>query len=56
MTVELLQATLVALPGTLLGTWLGRRAYDRLSDARFAQVVLVVLLISGTMLIVSALR
>jgi hypothetical protein len=56
MTVELLKATLVALPGTLLGTWLGRRAYDRLSDARFAQVVLVVLLISGTMLIVSALH
>lgn len=56
MTWELLQATLIALPGTLLGTWIGRRTYERLNDARFAQVVLVVLLLSGTMLIVSALR
>lgn len=56
MTWELLQATLVALPGTLLGTWIGRRAYERLNDARFAQVVLIVLLIAGTMLIISSLR
>lgn len=56
MTMELLQATLVALPGTILGTWLGRRAYDRLSDARFAQIVLAVLLVCGLMLIYSGLR
>ena len=56
MTWDLLQATLVALPGTLLGTWIGRRTYERLNDARFAQVVLVVLLLSGTMLVISALR
>lgn len=54
MSIELLQATLIALPGTLVGTWIGRRAYDRLSDARFAQIVLVVLLVCGIMLIVSA--
>ena len=56
MTAELLQATLVALPGTLLGTWLGRRAYEHLSDARFAQAVLIVLFLSGVMLIYTGLR
>jgi uncharacterized protein len=40
-----------ALPGTLSGAWLGVRAYRRLSDHRFHQIVLYLLCISGLTLI-----
>lgn len=43
---------LVALPGTLIGAWLGRRLFDRLGDHRFDQVVLVLLLLSGLSIVV----
>lgn len=56
MTLELLKATLMALPGTVIGSWLGRVVYDRVNDARFAQIVLAVLMLAGAMLIYSGLR
>jgi hypothetical protein len=36
-----------ALPGTLLGVWLGSLLYPRLDDRRFDRIALVVLLVSG---------
>jgi hypothetical protein len=43
----LLVALALAVPGTLLGSWLGLAFYRRLDDRRFDRVVLVVLLLSG---------
>ena len=51
LTAELGRLTLVALPGTLTGAWLGARAYRRLSDKRFHEVVLGLLGVSGLTLI-----
>lgn len=42
---------LLALPGTLSGAWLGARAYRRLSDHHFHQIVLCLLGFSGLTLI-----
>jgi len=53
MTTEVGRLTLVALPGTLLGAWMGRKTYGRLDDGRFNQVVLVLLLVSGVSIIVT---
>ena len=44
-----------AFPGTVLGSWLGARAYRRLSDARFHLLILVLLGLSGLGLIWPAL-
>ncbi len=54
MTLELGRLFLVALPGTVVGAWLGRKLYNRLNDRRFDTAVLVLLLISGCSLLVSA--
>jgi uncharacterized membrane protein YfcA len=51
MTWEVGRLTLIALPATLIGAWLGRKVYDRLGDGRFNQVVLGLLLVSGAMII-----
>lgn len=51
MTMELGELVLIALPGTLLGSYIGRRAYSKLDTAKFEKAVLVVLLISGCMLV-----
>lgn len=56
MTLELLKVTAIAFPGTVIGSWLGRKVYDRLSDARFGQIVLMLLLLAGIMLIYTGLR
>jgi uncharacterized protein len=53
MTFEVGRLTLVAFPGTLLGSWLGRKTYNKLGDGRFNQVVLVLLLLSGVSIIVT---
>lgn len=45
--VRFLLALAVAVPGTLLGSWLGVRLYQRLDDRRFDRIVLIVLLLSG---------
>jgi len=52
LTAELWQLVLIALPGTILGSWIGRRVYNVLDSAKFEKAVLVVLLLSGCMLLV----
>jgi uncharacterized membrane protein YfcA len=49
--LRFLLAMAVAVPGTLLGSWLGVALYHRLDDRRFDRVVLFVLLVSGAGLI-----
>jgi uncharacterized protein len=44
-------AILAALPGTILGAWLGARAYTRVSDRRFRQLILLLLCLSGAVLV-----
>ena len=56
LTPKLLAASLAALPATFLGAWAGRRLYDRLDDRQFHRTVLLVLLLSGCVLTVTALR
>jgi hypothetical protein len=47
ITWEVVRTALFALPGTLIGAWLGARAYRALSDRNFHDVVLVLLFLSG---------
>ncbi len=51
LTGEVGSYVLVALPGTLIGAWLGRKIYNRLKDDRFDRLVLVFLLLSGLSII-----
>ena len=51
LTVELGKLTLITLPGTLIGSWLGVRAYGRLSDHMFHKTVLSLLGASGLILV-----
>ena len=44
----------LALPGTLLGAWLGVRTYRRLSDRNFNDLIMAMLLISGVTLVIAA--
>ncbi len=48
------EATLAALPGTLGGAWLGARIYRRLGDQGFQRIIMVLLLVAGLSLIVTA--
>ena len=52
---ELIWYALIALPGTLIGAWLGTRTYRALSDRNFRDVVLGLLFLSGAGLVWSAL-
>jgi len=52
VTPAVLEAAALALPGTLAGAWLGARAYGRMSDRVFRQVVIVLLGVSGLVLVV----
>lgn len=45
---------LIAFPGTLVGAWLGTRAYRALSDGNFRDVVLGLLFLSGAGLVWSS--
>ena len=56
MTAELGRLILFALPGTIIGAWLGRRTYAVLDNANFERVVLSLLMLSGFMLLISALK
>ena len=56
MTIELAELVLVALPGTVIGSWIGRRAYDKLNAAKFEKAVLVVLFLSGFALLLGGLQ
>jgi uncharacterized protein len=55
VTAEVLRLALLALPATLLGTWLGVRSYHALSDRNFRDVVLGLLFLSGVVLVWSSL-
>jgi len=50
LTAEIGRLTLICLPGTVLGVWLGVRAYGRVDDRQFRHIVLWLLLASGTVL------
>ncbi len=56
ISFELGRLVLIALPGTLVGAWLGRKTYNWLGDDRFNQVVLLLLLLSGISIIVTSSR
>ena len=45
---------LLALPGTLIGAWLGARTYHGLNDRNFCDVVLGLLFLSGLGLVWSS--
>ncbi|HVD84309.1 MAG TPA: sulfite exporter TauE/SafE family protein [Bradyrhizobium sp.] len=47
ITSEVVWLALLALPASLLGAWLGARAYHALSDRNFRDVVLGLLFLSG---------
>ena len=51
LTQETLMLAAVALPGTVLGTWIGTRTYRRVGETGFRRVVLILLLISGLALV-----
>jgi uncharacterized membrane protein YfcA len=44
---EVIWLALLAFPGTMIGAWLGTRAYHALSDQNFSDVVLGLLVLSG---------
>lgn len=47
LTAEVWRLTLVCLPGTLIGAWIGSRTYGRIDDRRFRLIVLWLLLGAG---------
>ena len=51
LTAEVGWATIAALPGTMVGAWLGGRVYRRLSDRHFHNVILGLLGFSGVTLL-----
>jgi uncharacterized membrane protein YfcA len=50
ITAEVGRLTLICLPGTIVGVWLGVRAFGRVDDRQFRRVVLWLLLASGIVL------
>lgn len=50
LTAEVGRLTLLCLPGTVLGVWLGVKAYGRVDDRQFRRLVLWLLLASGILL------
>jgi uncharacterized membrane protein YfcA len=55
ITQDVVRFALFALPGTILGAWLGGRTYRALSDRNFRDVVLGLLFLSGVGLVWSSL-
>ncbi len=51
LTAEVGRLTLICLPGTLLGVWLGVKVYGRVDDRQFRRLVLWLLLASGSVLV-----
>lgn len=49
---DVIKLFLLGLPVLILGTWLGLKLYGRLDEARFRQIVLVLLLLSGISLVI----
>jgi uncharacterized membrane protein YfcA len=56
ITREIMWLTLLTLPATITGAWLGTRTYHALSDNDFRDVVLGILFLSGIVLVWSSLR
>jgi uncharacterized membrane protein YfcA len=56
ITVETMQLFLIGLPVLALGTWLGWALYGKLDESAFRRIVLILLLVSGVTLILSAFR
>jgi uncharacterized membrane protein YfcA len=54
VTPDVAKFALFALPGTILGSWLGARTYRALSDKNFRDVVLGLLFLSGVGLVWSS--
>jgi uncharacterized membrane protein YfcA len=53
---EVIWLALLAFPGTMIGAWLGARAYHALSDQNFRDVVLGLLVLSGIGLVWSSIH
>jgi uncharacterized protein len=53
---QVIWLALLALPGTIVGAWLGARIYHALSDQNFRDVVLALLFVSGVGLVWSSLH
>jgi uncharacterized protein len=53
---EVIWLALLAFPGTMIGAWLGARAYHALSDRNFRDVVLGLLVLSGVGLLWSGIH
>lgn len=53
VTADTIKLFLFGLPVLLAGTWLGMKLYGRLDETAFRKVVLVLLLLSGTALVVA---
>jgi uncharacterized membrane protein YfcA len=51
MSREVIWLFVTALPVLLAGTWLGLKLYGRLDEVQFRKIVLILLLASGTMLL-----
>jgi uncharacterized membrane protein YfcA len=51
---DILKLFLMGLPALLLGLWVGVRLYGKLGDAAFRKAILILLLISGSSLVVPA--
>lgn len=56
LEARVLWLALLALPGTIVGAWLGARLYAALSDKNFSDVVLGLLFLSGVGLVWSSLH
>jgi uncharacterized protein len=53
VTADILKLFVLGLPALLAGTWLGLKLYGRLDEAAFRKIVLVLLLVSGTALVLT---
>jgi uncharacterized membrane protein YfcA len=53
---DVLALAAIGLPFLIGGTWLGLRLYGRLDEAGFRRIVLMLLLLSGGVLVIQALR
>jgi uncharacterized membrane protein YfcA len=51
VTREIALLFLLGLPALLAGTWLGLRLYEKLNEAQFRKLVLLLLLVSGVVLL-----
>ena len=53
VTAQVVELTLICLPATLLGVWLGLKSYGQIDERQFRAIVLWLLFASGLTLTVS---